>query len=178
MERKSASKKTAAAKPAPKKTALKATIKKTPPKAATAPSPELEVKEQGPKREFVKALGRRKEATAEIRLFPAGAGEITVNKKPLSSYFPQFELREAILSPIRLAGREGKIDASARLRGGGSRGQAEAMRLGIARALVKLDEQLRRSMKKSGFLTRDARVKERKKYGLKKARRAPQWAKR
>jgi small subunit ribosomal protein S9 len=131
-----------------------------------------------PKGEFLKAIGRRKEASAQVKIFPSGKGAIIVNGKELKQYFPVFNLQESVLAPIKLAGREGKIDVSALVRGGGIRGQAEAVRLGVARALRILDESLHTTIKKAGFLTRDPRVKERKKYGLKKARRAPQWAKR
>lgn len=128
--------------------------------------------------EFVKAIGRRKEASARVKLFPTGKGVFTVNGRESNAYFPVFELQESIQSPLKLSGRIGKVDIEAFVRGGGIHGQAEAVRLGIARALVVLDQELRTSLKKSGLLKRDPRVKERKKYGLKKARRAPQWAKR
>ncbi|MBP9748578.1 30S ribosomal protein S9 [Patescibacteria group bacterium] len=128
--------------------------------------------------DFVKAIGRRKEASARVKLFPSGKGLLTVNGRESNAYFPVFELQESIQSPLKLSGRIGKVDVEAFVRGGGIHGQAEAVRLGIARALVVLDQDLRTSLKKSGLLKRDPRVKERKKYGLKKARRAPQWAKR
>jgi small subunit ribosomal protein S9 len=128
--------------------------------------------------DFVNAIGRRKEASARVKLFPSGKGALTVNGRACDSYFPVFELQESIQSPLKLSGRIGKVDIEAYVRGGGIHGQAEAVRLGIARALVVLDQELRTSLKKGGLLKRDPRVKERKKYGLKKARRAPQWAKR
>lgn len=128
--------------------------------------------------DFVKAIGRRKEASARVKLFPSGKGSVLVNDRECNAYFPIFELQESIQSPLKLSGRIGKVDVTVAVRGGGIHGQAEAVRLGIARALVMLDKELRSSLKKSGLLKRDPRVKERKKYGLKKARRAPQWAKR
>lgn len=141
----------------------------------TAATPNAVAKTSG---DFVKAIGRRKEASARVKLFPSGKGVLTVNGRECNAYFPVFELQESIQSPLKLSGRIGKVDVEAFVRGGGIHGQAEAVRLGIARALVVLDQDLRTSLKKSGLLKRDPRVKERKKYGLKKARRAPQWAKR
>lgn len=128
--------------------------------------------------EFVKAIGRRKEASAQVKVYPVGKGTITVNGKDYTKYFALDIYSEAVLVPLKLAGRDTSVDVTALVRGGGLRGQADAVRLGISRALLMLDETLRKSLKKSGLLTRDPRVKERKKYGLKKARRAPQWAKR
>ena len=128
--------------------------------------------------EGITALGRRKEASAHVHLSVAGKGTIHINGRTLQTYFPTFELQESIRAPLKVAGRDQTADVNAVVRGGGSRGQAEAVRLGIARALVKLDENLRKTLKGSSLLTRDPRVKERKKYGLKKARKAPQWAKR
>lgn len=127
---------------------------------------------------YFSAVGRRKEASAQVRIFPQGKGEVTVNGKPFMQYFPVFSLQQAVLQPFLATGRADEFDASVKVRGGGVRGQAEAVRLGIARALVKFNESLKPALRKAGFLTRDARVRERKKYGLKSARRAPQWAKR
>lgn len=169
-----APKKPAAKKPATRKTAAKKADK------AEKPAIEMEAKIaiEVPKGEFLKAIGRRKEASAQVKIFPAGKGSITVNGRDFKEFFPVYNLQEIVMAPLKTSGREGKIDVMALVRGGGIRGQAEAVRLGITRALVALDETLHTTMKKSGFLTRDPRVKERKKYGLKKARRAPQWAKR
>jgi small subunit ribosomal protein S9 len=121
--------------------------------------------------------GRRKEAVARVRLVP-GSGEITINDRPLDEYFPTRVHRMVAQSPLRSIGRDKDYDVVATITGGGVNGQAGALRLGIARALVDLDPELRTQLKTDGFLTRDAREKERRKYGLKKARKAPQYSKR
>ena len=121
--------------------------------------------------------GRRKEAVARVRLVP-GTGEFDINGRNLDEYFPTRVHRMVAQSPLRVAGREKDFDVIATIKGGGVSGQAGAIRLGIARALIELDPQLRGQMKAEGFLTRDAREKERRKYGLKKARKAPQYSKR
>jgi small subunit ribosomal protein S9 len=113
-----------------------------------------------------------------VRLYANGRGDMMVSARQMRERFPTVELQEIILSPLRAAGQEGALDVSVHVSGGGVRGQAEAIRLGIARALLKLNPLFRKALKKEGFLRRDARVKERKKYGLKRARRAPQWQKR
>ncbi|HSW09677.1 MAG TPA: 30S ribosomal protein S9 [Bacillota bacterium] len=123
------------------------------------------------------ATGRRKAAVARIRLAP-GRGDLSINGRSLEQYFPSPALQAVIRSPLRLTDAEGKYDVLAAVAGGGVAGQAGAVRLGIARALLKVDAGLRTSLKKEGFLTRDPRVKERRKYGLKKARKAPQFSKR
>ena len=121
--------------------------------------------------------GRRKEAVARVRLVP-GSGEFDINGRNLEEYFPTRVHRMVAQSPLRLAGREKDFDVIATIKGGGVSGQAGAIRLGITRALIDLDPDLRGQMKAEGFLTRDAREKERRKYGLKKARKAPQYSKR
>ena len=121
--------------------------------------------------------GRRKEAVARVRLVP-GSGEFAVNGRTLDEYFPTRVHRMVAQSPLRLVGREKDFDVVASIKGGGISGQAGAIRLGIARALIELDPELRAQLKAEGFLTRDAREKERRKYGLKKARKAPQYSKR
>jgi small subunit ribosomal protein S9 len=126
---------------------------------------------------LVQSTGRRKRAVARVRL-RTGAGVITVNKRPLDNYFPSETHRMVVTEPLRLTTTSEVYDIDATLDGGGPTGQAGALRLGIARGLVALDEDLRGSLKKAGFLTRDAREKESKKYGLKKARKAPQYSKR
>ena len=126
---------------------------------------------------LVRAVGRRKEAVAQVRFYH-GTGTVTLNGRPLERYFPTVARRMRVLEPLRVANAEGRYDIVAQLHGVGVSGQADAMRLGIARGLIALDPDLRTDLKRAGFLTRDARVVERKKYGLRKARRAPQYTKR
>jgi small subunit ribosomal protein S9 len=121
--------------------------------------------------------GRRKEAVARVRLMP-GKGNIIVNNKSLDEYFPLETLRYTVKQPLILTETIDKFDVYVKVSGGGLSGQAGAIRHGIARALVKADAELRPILKKAGFLTRDPRMKERRKYGLKKARKAPQFSKR
>jgi small subunit ribosomal protein S9 len=121
--------------------------------------------------------GRRKEAVARVRLVP-GTGEFAINGRPLDEYFPTRVHRMVAQSPLRVVGREKDYDVIASIDGGGIAGQAGAMRLGVARALLELDPELRAQLKAEGYLRRDAREKERRKYGLKKARKAPQFSKR
>ncbi len=123
------------------------------------------------------ATGRRKEAVVRVRLVP-GSGEFRLNGRSLEEYFPTRAHRMVVSGPLRLVGREKEFDVIARVEGGGVSGQAGALRLGIARALIELDPALRPTLKAEGYLTRDAREKERRKYGLKKARKAPQYSKR
>ena len=124
------------------------------------------------------ATGRRKSSVARVRLIP-GNGNITVNKKPLDEYFGAKEIvKREVKRPFMVAGCEGKFDVVATVNGGGFTGQAGALRHGISRALLEADADYRPVLKKAGFLTRDPRMKERKKYGLKAARRAPQFSKR
>ncbi len=127
------------------------------------------------------AIGRRKSATAQVRLYPSdksGDNDLIVNDKKMKDYFPMSIAQETLLAPLKDTGVQGKFMFSALVKGGGNTGQVEAIRLGIARALIKFDDQFRAILKANGFLTRDSRVVERKKPGLKKARRAPQWSKR
>ena len=121
--------------------------------------------------------GRRKEAVARVRVV-AGTGRFDLNGRTLEAYFPSRAHRMIVSAPLRAVGREKEVDVVARLHGGGVSGQAGALRHGIARALVELDPELRPSLKREGMLRRDAREKERRKYGLKKARKAPQYSKR
>jgi small subunit ribosomal protein S9 len=121
--------------------------------------------------------GRRKEAIARVRIAP-GTGQWTINGRTLDAYFPNKVHQQLVSEPFVLLGAEDRFDVIARITGGGVSGQAGALRLGIARALMLVDPESRPALKKAGFLTRDARVKERKKYGLKKARKAPQYSKR
>ena len=126
---------------------------------------------------LIQTTGRRKEAVARVRLRP-GTGVILCNKRPFEQFFPNATHRQIVTEPLRLTQTAEVYDVDCTLAGGGVSGQAGAMRLGIARALVTLDPDLRTQVKKAGLLTRDAREKERKKYGLKKARKAPQYSKR
>ena len=121
--------------------------------------------------------GRRKKSVARVRLVP-GNGNVVVNKRDIENYFGLETLRVIVNQPLVLTGAKEKFDVLVNVHGGGFTGQAGAIRHGIARALVKSDEALKSELKKAGFLTRDPRMKERKKYGLKKARRAPQFSKR
>lgn len=122
--------------------------------------------------------GRRKKAVARVRLLPAGDGTITINKKSLDEYFGLDTLKFIVRQPLELLGVTAKYDVAVNVVGGGFTGQAGAIRHGIARALLEAEPESRTALKKAGFLTRDSRMKERKKYGLKKARRAPQFSKR
>ena len=124
------------------------------------------------------ATGRRKNSIARVRLTPNGKGNFVINKKNIEEYFNLGVYRLVANQPFEVTDTMGKYDVVVNVNGGGLSGQAGAIRHGIARALVKADESLKAEIKKAGFLTRDARVKERKKYGLKKARRAPQFSKR
>ncbi len=130
------------------------------------------------KRKYIYAVGRRKTSTAQVRLFPGGKGEIVINGKPYREYFSFLDQYKKIVEPFEAIGKENKFDASIVVKGGGPNGQAEAARLGISRALVKHDEEYKPALRAEGFLTRDPRMKERKKPGLRGARRAPQWSKR
>ena len=124
-----------------------------------------------------RATGRRKQAIVRVRIRP-GSGQWLLNGKPLEQYFPNKVHQQIVSEPLKTLERAEAYDVIATLRGGGVSGQAGALRLGIARALTLTEDESRPALKKAGFLTRDPRVKERKKYGLKKARKAPQYSKR
>jgi small subunit ribosomal protein S9 len=126
---------------------------------------------------MVRTVGRRKTATARVRLSP-GKGIIIINDKPFTEFFPIELWSDKVIAPLKIVSREKDFDISVKIVGGGVNSQAEAVRHGIARALIKWDETLRPILKAEGFLTRDSRGKERKKFGLHKARRAHQWRKR
>jgi small subunit ribosomal protein S9 len=126
---------------------------------------------------LIQTTGRRKAAVARVRLRP-GTGQVTVNKRPIADYFPSATHRMIITEPLRLIDKEETYDIDATMDGGGVSGQAGALRHGIARALIALEPDVRIPLKRAGFLTRDSREKESKKYGLKKARKAPQYSKR
>ena len=123
------------------------------------------------------ATGRRKKSVARVELV-SGTGVITINGKSIDEYFGLETLTLIVRQPLELVGMNGKLDVNCKVAGGGYTGQAGAIRHGISRALLELDSEMRADLKKEGFLTRDPRMKERKKYGLKKARRAPQFSKR
>ena len=125
----------------------------------------------------IQTVGRRKEAIVRVRLIP-GTGKIVCNGRDLESYFPSKVHQQLIREPLVILDKPEAFDVRANLKGGGITGQAGALRLAIARALIEIDSEDRPALKKAGFLTRDPRVKERKKYGLKKARKAPQYSKR
>jgi small subunit ribosomal protein S9 len=126
---------------------------------------------------LIQTTGRRKEAVARVRLRP-GTGVVVINGRPIENYFTIASHRQSATEALRISQTADVYDVDATIDGGGVSGQAGALRLGIARALVSLDEELRPSLKKAGLLTRDSREKERRKYGLKKARKAPQYSKR
>jgi small subunit ribosomal protein S9 len=125
-----------------------------------------------------RGTGRRKTAIARVRIQPGGSGRIVVNGKPHDQYFTTRSLRAAVEQPLVLSQQAGKVDVVSRVHGGGLAGQAGAVRHGISRALAGMEAELRPVLKKAGLLTRDPRAKERRKYGLKKARKAPQFSKR
>ncbi len=124
------------------------------------------------------AVGRRKSAIARVRLIPGGNGAIVVNGKPYQEYLTRPSHQGIVMQPLRVTENVGKFNVVAKLQGGGLTGWAGAISLGIARALVRSDEELKSTLRRFGLLTRDPRVKERKKYGLKRARKAPQYTKR
>lgn len=130
------------------------------------------------KSKYFYATGRRKTAIAKVRLYINGKGKIEINGKDYKDFFTTDELQYTVRQPLILVGQTSKFDITVKVKGGGIKGQAEAVRHGIARALESSDNKLRANLKKAGFLRRDPRMKERKKYGLKGARRAPQWQKR
>lgn len=128
------------------------------------------------KSKYIEAVGRRKTAVARVRITPSAKTTFVVNDKELESYFTVVDMQNTVKQP--LSGIEGKFKITAKIVGGGMHSQSEAMRHGIARALVENQGELRKDLKKAGYLKRDPRAKERRKFGLKKARKAPQWSKR
>lgn len=170
-----------------KKAAKKATKPKA--KKAEKPAESLETLEAQERDEvaasaaakggsFIPAVGRRKTSIARVRLIKNGKGVITINGRPMTDYFTTYDLREQVLNPLKITGQETAVDVSVKVEGGGIRGQAEAVRHGLSRSLIQLNPTFRKSLKKLGYLMRDSRKRERKKFGLKGARRAPQWSKR
>jgi len=130
------------------------------------------------KKPYLYGTGRRKSSVARVHLFPGGTGAITINGRDIDEYFGLETLKYIVRQPLTLTETAGKVDINATVKGGGVTGQAGAIRHGVSRALLLVDENYRPALKDAGFLTRDPRMKERKKYGLKAARRAPQFSKR
>jgi small subunit ribosomal protein S9 len=127
---------------------------------------------------YYEGIGRRKQASARVRLHPGGNGSILINDKNGADFLPRAGDLDAALAPLRMAGMEGAYNVTVHVNGGGITGQTSAIQLGVARALLEIDPELRSQLRHGGFLTRDARVKERKKPGLKRARKAPTYTKR
>ncbi len=144
-------------------------------KEKTKTKTETKIKKAG---KYYQAVGRRKTSTSVVRLYEKKDGEITINGKKLEEYFPEFSSQKKVREPLEDLDLMKKFSVSAKVLGGGVKSQAEAVRHGITRALVLFDENLRKQLKSTGYLTRDPRMRERKKPGLKRARRAPQWRKR
>ncbi len=170
-------------------TKKKAPEKKIIKKEKPAPKAHLEIPQEpaqaagsgrpaSPAGRYIETVGRRKTSVARVRVFPGSKFSINVNEKPLESYFPTFELKNIVEAPFKKPGLTESFAVSVKVKGGGIHSQAEAVRHGISRALEIHDPALRKILKPLGFLKRDPRMKERRKFGLKKARKAPQWAKR
>lgn len=152
--------------------------KKIAKKAKKEKKEESEPKKKRVRHSYLYAVGRRKKAIARTRLFKKGVGKITINEKDFDKYFPTFELKQIVKAPLEAVGKLKEFNFTIKVVGGGSKGQAEAVRHGITRVLVVFDKELRTILKPLGYLKRDPRRKERKKPGLKRARRGPQWSKR
>jgi small subunit ribosomal protein S9 len=167
-----------------KETKKKVTAKKAEPvlKVETAeeavPVVEIEAEDKSGRKTYLYAVGRRKESIAQVRLIKNGSGKVTVNGRELANYFGSPLLQEIVTAALKVVGQDDKLDISANVSGGGLTGQAESIRMGVSRALLLLNPVFRKSLRRHGYLTRDSRMKERKKPGLKRARRAPQWQKR
>ncbi len=129
-------------------------------------------------KKYTETVGRRKTSSARVRVLEASKNSFIVNEKDAHDYFPTGELKKIIHDPVAELGREGKFEITVKVKGGGIHSQAEAVRHGVSRALVEMNEEDRTTLKKAGFLKRDPRIKERRKFGLKKARKSPQWSKR
>lgn len=136
------------------------------------------IKKNEKKEKFWRAIGRRKTSIAEVKIFEGKEKVFLINEKPLEKYFPAFELQKIAKSPLEILKLEKKFQILAKVKGGGLSSQAEAIRHALSRAIVLFNPNFRKKLKKAGFLKRDPRIKERKKPGLKRARRAPQWQKR
>ena len=143
--------------------------------------PKKKVKKTEEKKEtnrYYESQGKRKTSVARVRVWSKGKGEFLINEKPLKEYFPNLILQETAWASLKKMGLENNFKVSVIVRGGGLFSQAEAVRHGIARALVDFNSEFRKKLKKAGYLTRDSRMRERKKFGLKRARKSPRWSKR
>lgn len=169
-------KKTAGAAKKTVKKEVASSPKETP--AIVPPTPMPQVLPVKMREGYIETIGRRKTSIARVRIKEAPSFSININERTLENYFPTFELREIIEAPFKRSGLAPKFDISVRVNGGGIHSQAEAVRHGISRALEEREPAIRKILKPLGFLKRDPRAKERRKFGLKKARKAPQWAKR
>jgi len=155
-----------------KKTTSKTVVQKPKPKLKPKPKPKPK------KAPFIEAIGRRKTSVARVRLWTKGEKEFLVNNKLLKDYFPNFEIQKIAADSLDKMKSQDRFKIQALVKGGGFHSQAEAVRHGVARVLLKFNPDFKKRLKKSGYLTRDPRMRERKKFGLKRARRAPQWRKR
>lgn len=162
----------------PKKPVAKRATKKEPTKAAAKRAPVSAIRKSPTTKAYIQTVGRRKSAVARVRLFASGDGSYIINEKKYDDYFPYQLSREVVMSPLPLVGLQGTATITVHVQGGGINAQSEAIRLGLSRALIIHNPDWRPVLRKMGWLTRDARKKERKKPGLKRARRAPQWQKR
>lgn len=156
-------------------------LKKKKPTAKSGKKSSVAKKTEEPKikkEKYFEGVGRRKTAVARVRLFPQKEKSFLINGKPLEEYFPTIELQQAVYAPLNLMDCLEQFKVSVKVKGGGTVSQAEAVRHGVARALVLFNPDFRKKLKKAGYLKRDPRMRERKKFGLKRARRAPQWSKR
>lgn len=168
----------------PKKTAKKPAVKKAVSTEVQKPVLKKVEAKTAPKTDAARkgtyfyAAGKRKTSIASVRLYTNGKGNITVNNRTFEQYFPVFTDQDKILAPLRITDTQKLFDIIAKVKGGGVHSQAEAMRHGVSKALLEYNSSLRTMLKTPGYLTRDSRIKERKKYGLHRARRAPQWQKR
>lgn len=162
------------------KTKKTETVKKktSRPKLSRTSAKEEVKKKPEKKLKYFEAVGHRKTSQAQVRLFSQGEKEIFVNKKPYKEYFPVYSLQKKVEAPLEILNCLGKFGVSIKVKGGGISAQAEACRHGISKTLILLNPLFRKRLKKAGFLTRDSRMRERKKFGLKRARKAPQWSKR
>ena len=156
----------------------KAVEQKVKKKAKKITSKETTIKEKKKEARYIEAVGRRKTAVARVRLWTRGKKELLINDKPCQDYFPTFELQQIATGALNKMKSLGRFRVLVKVKGGGVHSQAEAIRHGIARALVMFNADYKKRLRKAGYLTRDPRMRERKKFGLKRARRAPQWQKR